>query len=55
MTGVARARLAARQAGLLAHLIADAPAPAGFDPGRLTVQAAVLRAKHERIARRARD
>jgi hypothetical protein len=39
----------------LIELLADAPAPAEFDPGRLTVQAAVLRAKHERIARRARD
>jgi hypothetical protein len=41
----ARARLGRAQAELLGALVAGAPAPSGFDPARLRVQARALRAK----------
>lgn len=41
----ARRRLAAAQAALLATLVADGPAPEGFDRGRLAVQRRALAAK----------
>jgi hypothetical protein len=41
----ARERLALRQASLLSALVAGTPAPEGFDPVRLRVQARVLAAK----------
>ncbi|WP_320783610.1 DUF692 domain-containing protein [Streptomyces sp. CRN 30] len=44
-TGPARQRLALGQAALLSALVAGAPAPAGFDPERLDVQARALAGK----------
>lgn len=44
-TDAARQRLAAAQAALLGALVADAPAPEGFDRDRLRVQARALAAK----------
>lgn len=41
--------LAARQATLLAALVADGPTPPGFDPARLAVEAAGLAAKRRRV------
>ncbi|GHG39761.1 MULTISPECIES: hypothetical protein [Amycolatopsis] len=46
---MSREDLAARQAQLLHALLADGPAPAGFDPARLRVEATVLRRKHGRV------
>lgn len=43
-----RAELAAAQAALVRALVADGPAPDGFDPERLAVQARVLLSKHSR-------
>ncbi|EWC61685.1 hypothetical protein UO65_3043 [Actinokineospora spheciospongiae] len=45
----ARERLAARQAELLAALLADGPAPAGFDAEALRVEADALLAKRRRV------
>lgn len=45
MTARERAALGAAQEALLAALVGGADAPPGFDPERLRVQAAVLRAK----------
>lgn len=45
MTG-ARDRLEQAQTALLAALLAGGPAPPGFDPERLRIQAAALIAKH---------
>jgi hypothetical protein len=45
-----RAELAAAQRELLAALVAQAPPPAGFDAGRLAVQAEALLAKRARSA-----
>lgn len=49
MSDDARARLGRAQAALLSALVADAPAPPGFDPARLGVQAGALRAKRADI------
>ncbi|KDN21066.1 hypothetical protein [Amycolatopsis rifamycinica] len=46
---MSRADLARRQAELLAALLAGGPAPEGFDPARLRVEATVLRRKHGRV------
>ncbi|WIX97743.1 hypothetical protein QRX60_27030 [Amycolatopsis mongoliensis] len=46
---MSREQLAARQAELLHALLADGPAPAGFDAARLRVEANVLRRKHGRV------
>jgi hypothetical protein len=46
---MSRERLARRQAELLHALLADGPAPEGFDPSRLRVEANVLRRKHGRV------
>jgi hypothetical protein len=46
---VSRERLAAQQAELLHALLADGPAPPGFDASRLRVEAQVLRRKHGRV------
>ena len=46
---MSRSELARRQAELLHALLADGPAPAGFDPARLRVEAQVLRRKHGRV------
>ncbi|MEV6878847.1 hypothetical protein [Amycolatopsis sp. NPDC051128] len=46
---MSRERLARRQAELLHALLADGPAPDGFDPSRLRVEANVLRRKHGRV------
>jgi hypothetical protein len=46
---VSRSDLAAQQASLLRALLADGPAPAGFDASRLRVEAQVLRRKHGRV------
>jgi hypothetical protein len=44
-TDAARAALRAEQAALLAALLDGAPAPAGFDPVRVAVQARALVAR----------
>lgn len=49
---VARARLARRQADLLAALVAGGPVPAGFDPRQVAAQAAALAAKRRDTAAR---
>lgn len=49
MTEPSRADLAARQAALLAALLAGGPAPEGFDPAGLRAQAEALRAKRQRV------
>ncbi len=41
--------LASQQAALLQALLADGPAPAGFSPDRLRIEADVLRRKHSRL------
>lgn len=46
---MSREELARRQAELLHALLADGPAPAGFDASRLRVEAQVLRRKHGRV------
>jgi hypothetical protein len=46
---VSRDDLARRQAELLHALLAGGPAPRGFDPSRLRVEANVLRRKHGRV------
>lgn len=46
---MSRARLAEQQAELLRALLADGPAPPGFDASRLRVEANVLRRKHGRV------
>jgi hypothetical protein len=46
---VSRSDLARQQAELLQALLADGPAPAGFDASRLRVEANVLRRKHGRV------
>ncbi|WP_410669184.1 hypothetical protein [Amycolatopsis sp. cmx-4-68] len=46
---MSREELAARQAELLHALLADGPAPPGFDASRLRVEANVLRRKHGRV------
>jgi hypothetical protein len=46
---VSREELAAQQAELLHALLADGPAPSGFDASRLRVEANVLRRKHGRV------
>ncbi|MFI0941763.1 hypothetical protein [Streptomyces sp. NPDC021020] len=50
MTAAERAALGAAQEALLASLVGGADAPPGFDPERLRVQAAVLRAKRHHAA-----
>ena len=45
----AREELARRQAELLAALVAGGPAPQGFDPDRLRVQARALLDKRRRV------
>jgi len=47
-----RDRLAAAQAGLLAALLAGAPAPVGFDPDRVRVQRNALIAKRRDLVAR---
>ncbi|MCG8923123.1 hypothetical protein [Lentzea sp. CC55] len=47
----ARARLAARQAELLTALLANGPAPAGFDEQRLAVERRTLLSKRRGIVR----
>lgn len=58
MTGhermTARERLAARQAGLVRALLAGAEPPPGFDPRRVRIEAAALRAKRRRVTERLR-
>lgn len=49
MTDPQRDRLAEAQAQLLRALLADGPAPAGFDPDRLRVEATALLAKRRRV------
>ncbi|CAM4019600.1 hypothetical protein KIPE111705_36570 [Kibdelosporangium persicum] len=49
MTQPQRDRLARQQAELLRALLTDGPAPKGFDPGRLEVEAKALRAKRRRV------
>jgi hypothetical protein len=49
MTQPQRDRLAEAQAELLRAVLADGPAPAGFDPDRLRVEANALRAKRRRV------
>lgn len=51
-TDAARRRLARAQAELLAALVADGPAPAGFDRDRLRVQARALAAKRASVVAR---
>ncbi|WP_155542315.1 hypothetical protein [Amycolatopsis camponoti] len=46
---MSRVDLAAQQAALLRALLADGPAPPGFDTARLRVEAQVLRRKHGRV------
>ncbi|GAB3142303.1 hypothetical protein GCM10027258_26940 [Amycolatopsis stemonae] len=46
---MSREELARRQAELLQALLADGPAPAGFDASRLRVEANVLRRKHGKV------
>ncbi|WP_027944587.1 hypothetical protein [Amycolatopsis taiwanensis] len=46
---MSRERLARQQAELLRALLADGPAPEGFDATRLRVEANVLRRKHGRV------
>jgi hypothetical protein len=48
VSGVDRARLAERQARLVASLVGDGSPPPGFDDGRLETLAAVLAAKRGR-------
>ena len=45
-----REELAVRQLALVRALLADAAVPAGFDPHRIGVEAAALRAKRRSIA-----
>ncbi len=47
-----REELAVRQAALLRALLGQGPPPDGFDPGRVDVEAAALRAKRRRVLRR---
>jgi hypothetical protein len=54
MSDEARNRLAAAQTTLLRALLAGAPAPAGFGPERLRVEAAALLAKRRRTVERIR-
>jgi hypothetical protein len=49
MTEPQRERLAAAQGELLHALLADGPVPAGFDPGRLRVEANALLSKRRRV------
>jgi hypothetical protein len=49
MTQPQRDRLAEAQAELLRALLADGPAPAGFDPDRLRVEVDALLAKRRRL------
>ncbi|MCK2240456.1 MULTISPECIES: hypothetical protein [unclassified Crossiella] len=49
MTTPDRTRLAKAQAELLQALLANGPAPAGFDPARLHAQSLALRAKRRRV------
>ncbi|GAA4870032.1 hypothetical protein [Actinomycetospora straminea] len=49
---MSREELAARQAALLAALVADGPAPAGIDPARVALEADALRAKRRRALAR---
>lgn len=49
MTQPQRDRLAAAQAEFLRAVLADGPAPAGFAPERLRVEAEALRAKRRRL------
>ena len=49
---MSREELAARQAALLAALVADGPAPEDVDPGRLALEAGALRAKRRRVLTR---
>lgn len=44
-----REDLAARQAALLATLLTGAPAPSGFDPARLRIEADVLLTKRRKL------
>jgi hypothetical protein len=44
-----REDLAARQAALLEALLTDAPAPSGFDPERLRIEADVVLTKRRRL------
>jgi hypothetical protein len=52
MSDPRRRDLAARQAGLLAALVADAPVPAGFDPARVAAEARALHGKRRRVLAR---
>ncbi|TDV57573.1 hypothetical protein [Actinophytocola oryzae] len=54
MTPDGRAELAASQAALVRALLADGPVPPGFDPHRVRVEAASLRAKRRRVAEQLR-
>lgn len=49
MTGPERERLAEAQAALLRAVLADGPAPPGFDEQHLRAQADALRAKRRRV------
>jgi hypothetical protein len=49
MTGPERERLARAQAALLRAVLAEGPAPAGFDAVRLRALADALRAKRRRV------
>lgn len=51
-TDAARRRLAEAQLALLSALVADAPPPPGFDPGRLDVQRRALLAKRLGVVRK---
>ena len=46
---MSRSELAAQQALLLRALLADGPAPSGFDSGRLRAQADALLSKRRRV------
>ncbi|MFC0545486.1 hypothetical protein [Kutzneria chonburiensis] len=46
---MSRSELAAQQASLLRALLADGPAPSGFDSGRLRAQADALLSKRRRV------
>lgn len=54
MSDQARRGLASEQAALLHALLAGHPAPAGFDPRRLRIEADALRAKRRRTVERLR-
>jgi hypothetical protein len=49
---VSREDLAARQAALLAALVAEGPVPDGVDPARVALEAGALRVKRRRVLSR---